>query len=77
MPSVVGAFKVVSNSGQIEIGDTFAIAPKAASKTYTGSGAGNTGDFTSTFNYWNSTNTIDPDGNDQQVVGWPGSSFLW
>jgi spore germination protein PF len=71
MPSSVGAFKVNTNSGQVVIGDTFLISPRSASKTYNGAGTGNTGDFAASFNYFSWTNTIDPDGNDQQVVGLP------
>jgi spore germination protein PF len=76
MPSIVGTFKVVTNSGQLEIGDTFAIAPKSASKSFNGAGSGNTGDFAASINYFSSTNTIDSDVNDQQV-SWPGTPFLW
>jgi spore germination protein PF len=71
MPSSVGAFKVNTNSGQVVIGDTFFIAPRSASKTYNGSGTGNTGDFAASFNLFSWTNTTDSDGNDQQVVGLP------
>jgi spore germination protein PF len=76
MPSVVGTFKVVTNSGQLEIGDTFAIAPKTLSKTYGGSGTNPTGDFGTSINFFSFTNILDPDVNDQLSV-WPKGPYFW
>ncbi|RAV22501.1 spore germination protein [Paenibacillus contaminans] len=62
MPSIVLApIKISSVSGQVNFGDVFQIAPKSASKSYSGSGGGNTGDFSQTFSLISLTNTIDPD----------------
>jgi spore germination protein PF len=71
VPSSVGAFKITTNSGQIVIGDTFLIAPRSASKSYNGSGTGNTGDFAASYNLFSWTNTVDADNNDQPSVGLP------
>jgi spore germination protein PF len=64
MPSIIGGpIKIVSVSGggTVNWGDTGFVAPKNATKSYTGSGGGITGDFTSTYNGISNTNTIDPD----------------
>jgi hypothetical protein len=64
MPAIVGAFKVVSVGGVLQTGDAAYIVPKTVSKTYTGSGAFNTGDVPRTMSILNSTNTNDQDVND-------------
>lgn len=61
MPSFVGAFKVVSNSGTVNNGDSFIIAPTTAAKTFTGSGSLVTGDFSATFTLFSVTFVNDPD----------------
>jgi len=63
MPSIVGGpIKIVEVSGgSVHFGDTAIVAPKSASKSYSGSGGGNTGDFASSWNIISSTNTLDPD----------------
>ncbi|ASS76388.1 hypothetical protein CIG75_16455 [Tumebacillus algifaecis] len=63
MPSVVGGpIKIISVSGGTLIfGDSGFIAPKSASKSYSGSGGGLTGDFPVTINGINNTSTVDPD----------------
>lgn len=70
MPSlVVGPFKIVSISGgTVNFGDTGFIAPKAASKAYTGSGGSLTGDFPVTISGISNTNTIDVDAIDDNVA---------
>lgn len=62
MPSIVGNIKIVSvGGGVVQFGDAGVIAPKSASKVYSGSGSFNTGDFPNTNNLVSSTNTSDPD----------------
>lgn len=61
MPSIVGAFKVVSNGGTLNNGDSFIIAPTTSTKSYSGSGSGLTGDLSSTFTLFSAVLTNDPD----------------
>ncbi|SFA81973.1 spore germination protein PF [Lentibacillus halodurans] len=68
MPSIVGPIKINSvDGGVINFGDSFYLSPKSTSKTSSGSGSFNTGDFLNTNNGVSSTNPIDPDINDQNV----------
>ncbi|TCT16694.1 spore germination protein PF [Melghiribacillus thermohalophilus] len=70
MPSVVGPIKVNSVSGGVmSFGDSFYVSPKSSSKTNTGSGSLNTGDFLVTNNMVSTTNPFDPDIQDQGNVG--------
>lgn len=70
MPSIViSPIKITEVSGTVNFGDTFQIAPKSTSKTYSGAGGGNTGDFTQTNTLLSLTNTIDPDVVDSAVAG--------
>ncbi|WP_408006280.1 spore germination protein [Pseudalkalibacillus sp. A8] len=67
MPSVILApikISAVSSSATVNFGDTLYISPKMTSKSSSGSGGSNTGDFMLVNNFWNFTNTIDPDIND-------------
>ncbi|GGH73146.1 putative spore germination protein GerPF [Compostibacillus humi] len=69
MPSIVGPIKINSvGGGVINFGDSFYLAPKSTSKTNTGSGSLNTGDFINTNTGVNATRTLDPDVNDQNVT---------
>ncbi|AIF42737.1 MULTISPECIES: spore germination protein [Virgibacillus] len=69
MPSIVGPIKINSvGGGVVNFGDSFYLSPKSTSKTNTGSGALNTGDFICTNNGISSTNPFDPDANDQNVT---------
>ncbi|MDC3413731.1 spore germination protein [Aquibacillus sp. 3ASR75-11] len=69
MPSVVGPIKINSvGGGVVNFGDSFYLSPKSASKTSSGSGAFNTGDFICTNNGLNSTNVSDPDVADQNTT---------
>lgn len=61
MPSIVGAFKVLTNSGTLNNGDSFIIAPTTSSKSYSGSGSGVNGDFPLTINLFSAVLTNDPD----------------
>lgn len=66
MPSIVGPIKINSvGGGVVNFGDSFYLAPKSTSKTVTGSGSLNTGDFINTNTGANLTNPFDPDVNDQ------------
>ncbi|RDW19925.1 spore germination protein [Oceanobacillus chungangensis] len=66
MPSIVGPIKINSvTGGVINFGDSFYLSPKSNSKTNTGSGSLNTGDFMTTNTGFSSTNPFDPDVNDQ------------
>jgi len=71
MPSIVGNIKILSvgPSSVVQIGDAVQLSPQSTSKTYSGAGSFNTGDFPSTFNAISSTNTNDPDVVDQKNVG--------
>ncbi|WP_010529898.1 spore germination protein [Lentibacillus jeotgali] len=70
MPSIVGPIKINSVDGGVtNFGDSFYLAPKSTSKTSSGSGSFNTGDFINTNNGVSSTNPLDPDVNDQNVSG--------
>jgi spore germination protein PF len=66
MPAIIGGpFKINSNQGVINFGDSINISPKSTSKSVSGSGGGNTGDFIVTNNGININNTLDPDVADQ------------
>jgi spore germination protein PF len=68
MPSIIGGpFKINSNNGVINFGDSQNISPKSTSKSISGSGGGNTGDFIITNNGVNVNNTFDPDIADQNL----------
>ncbi|MEQ6375421.1 spore germination protein [Bacillaceae bacterium S4-13-58] len=70
MPSIVGPIKINSvDGGAINFGDAFYLSPKSTSKTASGSGSFNTGDFIVTNNGVSSTNPLDPDVNDQNQAG--------
>lgn len=61
MPSFVGAFKVVSNEGNLVTGDVLVVSPTSASKTYSGAGGGLIGDFSVANTVFSATVTFDPD----------------
>ncbi|MCM3653464.1 spore germination protein [Metabacillus litoralis] len=66
MTSIVGPIKINSVSGGVVTsGDTFNISPKSTSKTISGSGGGNTGNFIIVNNGISITNGVDPDVKDQ------------
>jgi len=70
MPSyIAGPIKItnVSSEGTVNFGDTLQIAPKSASKSFSGAGGGNTGDFLQTNTFVSFTNSIDPDVSDSNV----------
>jgi spore germination protein PF len=62
MPSVIlSPIRITSVSGTVTFGDVIQISPKSTSKSYSGSGGGNTGDFLLTNSLISNTNTSDPD----------------
>lgn len=64
MPSIVLApIKITSISvdSSVIIGDVLQVTPKSTSKSFSGSGGGNIGDFLQTNNLISLTNTFDPD----------------
>ncbi|MCZ8518837.1 MULTISPECIES: spore germination protein [Paenibacillus] len=62
MPSIILApIKITGNDGELVFGDVLQITPKSTSKTASGAGGGNTGDFSATFTLVSFTNTLDPD----------------
>lgn len=67
MPAFVGPieFEVISASGILSVGDTFALAPKCTQKVSAGSGTFNTGDFINGKSVFNITNFYDIDLIDQ------------
>jgi spore germination protein PF len=52
----------------VNFGDSFYVAPKSVSKTFSGSGGFNTGNLVWSNNGISATNTFDPDGADQPSV---------
>ncbi|WP_078408625.1 spore germination protein [Priestia abyssalis] len=65
MPAIVGPVNIGNAGGIVTFGDVFYISPKETSKSASGSGAGNTGNFIITNNGLSATNTLDPDIADQ------------
>lgn len=61
MPSFIGTFKVVTNTGTLNNGDNFITAPVTSAKTYEGSGSAVTGDFPTTISFISLTLVNDPD----------------
>jgi spore germination protein PF len=66
MPSIVGPIKINSVSGGVvNFGDALNNSPKSTSKSVSGSGGGNTGDFIIVNNGISISNSVDPDVKDQ------------
>ncbi|GAA3404358.1 spore germination protein [Paenibacillus hodogayensis] len=62
MPAILlGAIKITGANGNVTFGDVLQISPNSSSKTYTGSGGGNTGDFSQAISLLSFTITSDPD----------------
>ncbi|ELK45248.1 spore germination protein [Halobacillus sp. ACCC02827] len=69
MPAIVGPISINSvGGGVVNFGDSFYLSPKSSSKTNSGSGALNTGNWIITNNGLSSTNPFDPDVNDQNIT---------
>jgi spore germination protein PF len=72
MPAmIIGGIKVtnVSGNGTVNMGDVLQIAPKSTTKTNSGAGGGNSGDFLQTNTFCSVVNILDPDGVDSGVKG--------
>lgn len=70
MPAFVGPVQIVTVSGGVvQFGDTAIISPKNNSKSFSGSGAGNTGGLIVTCNGLSGTNVLDSNLVDQPTVG--------
>ncbi|GIN62902.1 putative spore germination protein GerPF [Robertmurraya siralis] len=70
MPAIVGPVQVINlGGGVLQFGDSLFISPKSASKSMSGSGAGNTGGFIITNNLISASNTLDTNLVDQPLVG--------
>jgi spore germination protein PF len=57
----IGAYKVVSNTGTINNGDSLIIAPTISTKTHEGSGSSVIGDLSTTISFISATITNDSD----------------
>lgn len=69
MPSIVGPIWINSiGGGVVNFGDSLNVSPTSSSKTSSGSGSFNTGDFICTNNWVSATNSIDPDVSDQKTT---------
>ncbi|PLR67380.1 MULTISPECIES: spore germination protein [Bacillaceae] len=69
MPAIIGPICINSvGGGVVNFGDSFYLSPKSSSKTASGSGGANTGDFIIVNNIVSATNAIDPDINDQNML---------
>jgi spore germination protein PF len=70
MPAIIGPVQVVTVSGGVvQFGDSLALSPKSATKTFLGSGGYNTGALILTASGLNGTNVLDVKGVDQPVAG--------
>lgn len=64
MASIIGASRVVTNSGTIINGESLIImAPTQVSKSFNGASADVTGDHAMTFSFFSVTITLTPTGN--------------
>jgi spore germination protein PA/spore germination protein PF len=68
MPTFLGAIVITNNEGNINTGDLNNISPKTQTKSYFGSGSGNTGFIPATISGASATNTLDADLVDQNEV---------
>ncbi|MBA2874855.1 spore germination protein [Thermaerobacillus caldiproteolyticus] len=71
MPSFIGGpVKIthVSGDGTVNFGDVLQIAPKSTTKSHSGSGGTNNGDFMQTNTFVSFTNTSDPDAVDSNTA---------
>ncbi|MFC4182189.1 spore germination protein [Saccharococcus thermophilus] len=72
MPAmIIGGIKVtnVSGNGTVNMGDVLQIAPKSTTKTNSGAGGANSGDFLQTNTFCSVVNLFDPDVSDAGVKG--------
>ncbi|MEK5443558.1 spore germination protein [Fredinandcohnia sp. FSL W7-1320] len=66
--SFLGPIEINSNEGIIITGNSFYVSPTSTSKTIAGSGSFNTGFHVTNNNRVSTSNTLDPDGVDSNVV---------
>ncbi|WP_197080935.1 spore germination protein [Gordoniibacillus kamchatkensis] len=71
MASLIPRFRVNSNSGVLNNGNAFIIAPTSSTKTSSGSGGSLTGDFPSTVTVVNVTITCDSNMMNKQSRSFP------
>jgi spore germination protein PF len=70
MPAILGPVQIVNvGGGIVQFGDTVYISPKSSSKTYSGSGAFNTGGIIVSNNGLSGTNVLDTNLVDQPIAG--------
>lgn len=70
MPAITGPIQIINNDGGIlQFGDAAVISPKSAGKTFSGSGAGNTGALIFNANGISGSNVFDVNGVDQPISG--------
>lgn len=70
MPAIVGPVQVINLSeGLMQFGDSLIISPKSATKSLSGSGAGNTGGFIIANNLFSASNGLDANLVDQPITG--------
>ena len=68
MPSAVGAVNIASvqSGAVVQLGDAVLLSPASSSKTYAGAGSFLTGGVVSSNSLLSSTNTQDPDADDNK-----------
>jgi spore germination protein PF len=70
MPIVINHVVIPNvTGGVVTFGDTYYVSPKSNTKTAQGSGSSNTGICVNTNSGLSNTNTLDPDGTDQNGFG--------
>lgn len=69
MPSLIlGSVNINSNEGSVNFGDSLNVSPKSTSKSFSGSGGGNTGNCVLVNNGASATNTLDANVTDQPMA---------
>jgi spore germination protein PA/spore germination protein PF len=68
MPTFLGGIFITNNEGNVNTGDLNNISPKTQTKSYFGSGSGNTGLLPIAVNGASATNTLDADIIDQDEI---------
>ncbi|MEW9668729.1 spore germination protein [Ammoniphilus sp. 3BR4] len=69
MPSLIlGPVNINTNEGAVNFGDSLNVSPKSTSKSFSGSGASNTGNCVLVINGASATNTIDANVTDQSMA---------
>lgn len=69
MPAIIGPVQIINiGGGVVQFGDALYISPKAATKTFAGSGGFNTGGLVITNNGLSGTNVLDTNLVDLPIV---------